>query len=234
MEFREKISSEYQRIETIVKEKNPLIEGAIRDGVLNEEAYLASKHKCCFILNEPYDDFDDEAEYGGGWEFSVILSYWEPDQGRRDSTLARCAAITYSINHDFCDTKNLTAEQLKEGLRMCCWINLNKAPSRSTTIQNASFKKKAELWSPVVHLQLLDANPDIIIFGNTWDMPFHEYPFTDVDSTLKKYTDETGKWWAAITNTTDGKVHVNTYHPGRKGIEYENMVVNGIKDFLDR
>jgi len=234
MEFSEKISSEYQRIESIVKEKNPLIEGAIRDGVLNEDAYLASKHKCCFILNEPYDDFDDEAEYGGGWEFSVILSYWEPDQGRRDSTLARCAAITYSINHDFCDTKNLTAEQLKEGLRMCCWINLNKAPSRSTTLQDASFRKKAELWSPVVQLQLLDANPDIIIFGNTWDMPYYDYPYSDVADTLKKYTDETGRWWAEITRTTDGRLHVNTYHPGRKGIEYESMVIDGIKDFLDR
>lgn len=232
MEFREKISSEYQRIETIVKEKNPLIEGAIRDGVLNEDAYNSSKHKCCFVLKEPFDEFDDESEYGGGWDFSVILSTWEPDKGRRDSTLTRCAAIAYSINHDFCNTKDLSPEQLKEGLSLCCWINLNKAPSRSTTIQDASFVQKAELWSPVVQLQLLDANPDIIIFGNTWDMPFHEYPFTDLDSTLKKYTDETGKWWAAITNTTDGKVHVNTYHPGRKGIEYEDMVINGIKDFL--
>lgn len=54
-----------------------------------------------------------------------------------------------------------------------------------TTLQNASFKKKVELWSPVIHLQLLDASPDIIIFGNTWDMPYHEYPYSDDSSTLK-------------------------------------------------
>ena len=64
MEIKEKISIEYQRIESIVTEENPLIDGAIKDGVLNENVYRHSKHKCCFILKEPFDDFDDEAEYG--------------------------------------------------------------------------------------------------------------------------------------------------------------------------
>lgn len=36
MEIKEKISIEYQRIESIVTEENPLIDGAIKDGVLND------------------------------------------------------------------------------------------------------------------------------------------------------------------------------------------------------
>jgi len=236
MDIKEKISNEYQRIESIVLEENPLIDGAIEDGILDENTYRNSKYKCCFVLKEPFDEYDEEGVYGGDWGLSSILSTWdtEKDKGNRGYTLSRIAAITYSINNDFCDTEGLTSQQLKEGLRMCCLINLNKAPSRNTTPLDASFKKKVELWSPVIHLQLLDSDPDIIIFGNTWDMPFYKYPFTDDQSTKKKYTDELGKWWAELTRTTDGRVHVNTYHPGRKGIEYERMVIHGVKDFLDQ
>ena len=50
MDIKEKISLEYQRIENIVTEENPLIDGAIKDGILNENAYGHSKQKCCFIL----------------------------------------------------------------------------------------------------------------------------------------------------------------------------------------
>lgn len=40
----------------------------IYDGVVDAEAYLASKPKVMWILKEPYDDFDAEGmPAGGGW-----------------------------------------------------------------------------------------------------------------------------------------------------------------------
>ena len=40
----------------------------IYDGLVDAEAYLASKPKVMWILKEPYDDFDAEGmPAGGGW-----------------------------------------------------------------------------------------------------------------------------------------------------------------------
>ena len=116
MGINDKINAEFERVETIIQQRNPELY-PIYDGILDQKYYTASKHKCCFILKEPYDYFDEETVSGGGWSFSDIIDTIRQKEGRRDSTISRCAAIAYSINHDFCETENLTGGQIVEGFK---------------------------------------------------------------------------------------------------------------------
>lgn len=229
--IKDDIKAEFERVESIVQQRNPDLY-PIYDGILDQASYSASRYKCCFMLKEPYDYFDEETVSGGGWSFSEVIDVLSQREGRRDSTVSRCAAIAYSINHDFCETDDLTKDQIVDGLKACCWINLSKTPARSATTVNSGYIEEVELWSPLVRLQLLDANPDIIVFGNTFDLPYHEYPYQEMGGSSKTYYDENGRWYAELTKTIEGKIQVNTYHPSRKGPEYESMIVNGVKDFI--
>ncbi len=63
----------------------------IYDGVVDAEAYLASKSKVMWILKEPYDDFDAEGmPAGGGW--TMFKDFGEGDTlAKAVNRNARCA-----------------------------------------------------------------------------------------------------------------------------------------------
>jgi len=227
-----KINTEFQRVGAIVNLENPEVEPII-DGFIDESAYNKSKYKCCFILKEPYDDFDEGKPFGGGWSFSDVLEKWDiNDSSGRQSTSIRVAAIVYSINHGFCDTKNLNPEQLKEGFAACYWINLSKTPAYSATRYNKELKRKVKLWSQVVHDQLIQANPDIMLFGYTWDWYYLDFPYNERFDSMKAYPENSSKPKVRIFKAGEDKISVDAYHPGIKNLDYETLIISSIKDYL--
>lgn len=227
-----KINAEFQRVSTIINSQNSLVE-PILDGFIDESSYNNSKYKCCFILKEPFDDFENDKPCGGGWSFRNILEKWNlNDSVNRSSTFSRVNAIVYSINHGFCDTENLTSSQLKQGFAACYWINLNKTPAYASTINNKELKDIVKLWAPMVHDQLVQANPDIIIFGNTGDWYYLDFPYKEKLETIKSYTANSSSANLSILKAGEDKLLVDAYHPGRKTLEYETQIISSLKDYM--
>ncbi len=228
-----KISAEFERVSAIETAKNPYLDGCIMDGIIDESAYMNSRKKCCFILKEAYDDFDNEELIGGGWSFSNILKKWDISAPiYRRSSLSRVSALVYSFNHGFCDTPELTSEQLRQGFAACYWVNLSKTPAKTATPYNQALKERVKLWSQLVQYQLIHANPDIILFGNTWDWHFLDYPYHDTPNSIKSYHMGNNKPLVRINRTDEGKIQVDAYHPGRKGMVYESQIISSLKDYL--
>jgi len=227
-----KIITESIRVSSIVTLDNPAI-APITDGFIEESTYNNSKYKCCIILKEPFDDFDEGEPCGGDWSFSNIFKKWDINAPiNRQNSISRVSAIVYSINHDFCDTKNLTSEQLKEGFAACYWINLSKTPAYSATRYNKELKRKVKLWSQVVHDQLIQANPDIMLFGYTWDWYYLDFPYNEKFDSMKAYPENSSKPKVRILKAGEDKISVDAYHPGRKNLDYETLIISSIKDYL--
>lgn len=228
-----KIISRFKEQERTEILMNPNLEGCIADGPIDEEAYDAANIKVCWILKEAYDDSVDGRPAGGGWGYTaeVIEAWYEKDLVARNSTLSRVGAITFSLNNGYCDTEDLTDDEIIEGLKQTYWINLNKTPAFSTT--NRNFPHRTKNWASIVELQVQDAHPDIIIFGNTWD-DIEEYPYITIEESTKEYLCEDESYVAVnISTTEEGIIEVNAYHPGMKSIEYETHMINSIQDYLD-
>lgn len=226
------IKTEFQRVSKIIDSQNSLVE-PILDGFIDESSYNNSKYKCCFILKEPFDDFENGNPYGGGWAFKNILEKWNlEDSVNRSGTFSRVNAIVYSINHGFCDTEDLTSEQLKQGFASCYWINLSKTPAYTSTKNNKELKDKVKLWAPMVHDQLVQANPDIMLFGNTWDWYYLNFPYEEKLDTIKSYPENSSSPKVRILKAGEEKLSVDAYHPGRKSIEYETQIISSLKDYM--
>lgn len=192
----------------------------IYDGIIDIDSYLSSKLKIAWILKEPYDDED---ECGGGWSLSESIqediSKNKPKSFNR--TLKMIAKISYSLFNNFCsfDDSNFPGEN------NCCWkslkqiaiININKLPAHRTS---GDMSIEYSNWKPILFWQLYLYNPNIIIFGNTYnyfadDLRLGEkYKFSDSSYFLIK----------------DKQLFIDVYHPARKGKDYFNDIVDIVKN----
>ena len=187
----------------------------IYDGVNDIASYLESSPKIMWVLKEPYDIISEGKASGGGWSIFDLYN--------RESVRPTLQVIAYTIYgylksvqwpemgsiHD-----NL---EILDVLKQIAYINISKMPSK-TVSNNDTIGRLYKYWEPVLHKQFLLYNPDVIIFGNTYDH-FEHY---SVGHTLEPIyqDDETGLRVYSYLN----KLLLSAYHPRQRKMTREKYV----------
>lgn len=138
-------------------------DGFVRDGVVSEEDYLASKPKIAFILKEVNDPD------GGGWDLRQFIA-----EGGRSQTWNNVTRWVHGIrnrksipNWDF--YSEITSAFRVETLKSICAINLKKSPGAHTA-DNASLNSIANEDRAYIQQQFEIYDPDMTICGGTGDL----------------------------------------------------------------
>ena len=216
----------FSAIESSELQKYPLISCCMKDGILYPKVYDKSPLKFVVALKEPYADWDEESAAPKDCDFDffdIVRDLKRHYDVGLNKTWLKVAAIACSLKNNASYTESLSYDQVVEGLSCVAWINLSKTPWRTTTTMNAAYKKRAALWEPVVKEQLLQASPDIVFYGNTWDSsavnPIEpKVPWSgDFCSDQKQYayTSQSGKKFRILISRyrNTKKILVNGYHP---------------------
>jgi hypothetical protein len=199
----------------------------ITDGVINVEKYLNSKYRICWVLKEPYDNI------GGGWSLTERMNddslckhdvigspSWEP-----------LALVTYSLLNGFLPYTELLRRDISEmalSFQNIAYINIGKI-SADTKSYEYDIANKYKFWKPILHWQLKQYDPQIIIFGYTFQHFQKDLGILDnevINNNLVGYT---------IKNK---KIYLRAYHPAAR-VNKENyiqdiinVVKNNIKSIL--
>lgn len=151
-----------EQIQKIAKGINPEI-GAIWDGIGDIDAYIHSSPKVAWILKEPYDKEISE----NGWSHFEYLKELSVNDINTKLTWKRVNSVMYCLRHNtnFDESSIISKNYLSE----VAWLNMSKLSGESTS-RNGQYKKHLKEWLPILKLQVNAYNPDIIIFGNTFDL----------------------------------------------------------------
>lgn len=199
------------------KEINPTV-GPIWDGVADIQAYLHSSPKVAWILKEPYD-IEPSKE---GWSHPDLLSKLTLVDIDSKLTWRRVNETMFAIrNHCLFNEETLIdANYLKD----IAWLNLSKMPGAS--ISDGSYKRDYHrYWSGILKKQVEAYNPEILIFGNTFDICKKELFPNGIE--LKK------KNPLVHVYTSEGRLILFSFHPGYWGVDdasYVNSIMKEIHE----
>jgi hypothetical protein len=198
-------------------EKDETTYKPITDGVIDSEKYLKSKYRICWVLKEPYDDV------GGGWSLTEklkqndVLQQWV----KGSATWEPLVMITYSLLNGFIPYEILKHDisELAPSFQQIAYMNVGKI---SADTKSGNMAKEYEYWKPLLHWQLKQYAPQIIIFGNT-------FGHFQKDLNIR---DEEFKGRASEPYIIkDGTLYINAYHPAQRTISKE-AYVQGIIDVV--
>lgn len=196
----------------------------IYDGILDIERYSQSKFKIMWVLKEPYDYIDEDGNpSGGGWHFrDALLPKEKIENFDRFSrkTYEPIIYATYSILNGFPDstTMDLISENptMLEALKSIAYINIKKTPGLTKTsdaVLYSAYKENQEILEQQIEL----ANPDIIIFGNT----FKYFSFDFLTRPLIKYDQFS-------YTSYENRLLISAYHPAQMSYskwDYINEII---------
>ena len=220
------MDSLFSQIEASELKKYPLLSCCMRDGVLFPEAYKKASLKMAFILKEPYASWDDKSNspMDCDYDFFDIIRdlkyHYEHDLNK---TWLKVSAIAYALKNKTEYTEDLSYEQVVEGLSCVAWINLSKTPWKTTTKMDAAYKERVAVWEPVVKAQFAEIAPDIVFYGNTWELSYVNPIEPEVswqtgfcsDEKKYEYKSEGGNTYKIFIShyRNTNKILVNGYHP---------------------
>lgn len=196
----------------------------IYDGIADEEAYLQSPLKVAWVLKEPYDDFTKANKpAGGGW--SLVKDAFYKSDAWKNPVWQKVAYVMYGFRHglnwDELPWIRENHEVINE-IKSVAWINVSKMPGYKVSSDRA-ISNAYSVWKDVIRFQLETYNPDVIIFGKT----FH--CFRDSYGNPEPQVLNDNVWYYNIA----GKHLLDTYHPGRKGGEYVNALIDALTSIRD-
>ena len=205
----------------------------IYDGIADEDGYLKSKLKVAWVLKEPYDWIDEEGgPGGGGWSIvkDCFLKHdenWVTKEGRNqwvNPVWQKVAYIMYGFRHSkhWADMDWIRDNpSMMDEIKSIAWINVNKMPAHTNSCDGNYRWLYENVWKDVVKKQLDIYSPDVIIFGYT----FHCFK----DSYGTSLVEVSSNDW--VNHYRVGKLHLlDTYHPGRKGGEYVDDVIDMLNE----
>ena len=143
----------------------------ITDGVADADAYLASNPKVMWVLKEPYDELDNDQPQGGGWSITEDC-FAKIEQKSVALTWHNIVYVMYGIRHGIKWDKIPNIRQDKSitnVLKEIAYINVSKMPNRSVT-KDSELRRFYETWKYILWKQINLYNPDIIIFGATFQL----------------------------------------------------------------
>lgn len=208
----------------------------ITDGLYSAECYLNSSPRILWILQEPYDDSDDNGQpYGGGWSLPV-------DTYNKDDTWKN-ATMQYIIYSMFAFYNHYKYEELdwlrdnptmQEVLKRIAYINVGKMPAYPTTPTNRVADCYA-IWKNILLEQISLYKPNFIIFGGTFDVFKKDLFGEESPSVLRKYIKDDINY-INVYKMND-VIMLSAYHPKArkpKGIRkhnYINCIIEALCDF---
>ncbi len=148
---------------------NNIIE-PITDGVCDFEGYLKSNPKIMWILKEPNGQNEDGNIEGGGWSI-VETGFRDIEATAKQPTFQKIIYIMYGYlngckyyDMDFVRDNH----EMVKVMHNIAYLNVSKMPGNSkstpTNIENCY-----QQWKPILDKQIETYNPDVIIFGNTFE-----------------------------------------------------------------
>ena len=199
----------------------------IYDGIADEQAYLKSKPKVAWVLKEPYDDISQNTNKpeGGGW--SLPKDCFKKDDAWKNPVWQKIAYIMYAFRKHMRweDMKNISDEpQMINVIYEVAYINISKMPNKKTSDSRYIEQQYANVWQSVIKKQLAVYDPDIIIFGNTFNCFLNDpkgniFKDASKDEKLSKKLTEKGGWSVDYLRCGRKRL-ISAYHPARKGPDY--------------
>lgn len=221
---------------------NPIYDGLLGD----EKEWKKAKYKIMWVLKEPYDDFTEikKQPCGGDWSFydeiaeaDVKDDNYFPFGKKRKSknTWLNMLYVSYGIleekedlKNEFCEAENKQDDL--DILKKIAVINMSKMPGPIKTI-NSELQKKFLFWKDVVIEQIHSYNPNIIIFGGTFEFFKEEEKNLGLKSNqspcFEEYESNKHK---SIIYKTKNAILIDTFHPMRINHKCANLILKGIKD----
>ena len=229
------LADEQKRIDEYVKRfypKKSKDREPILDGITDNERYLNSKPKICWVLKEPYDEKKGK---GGGFDLRKMLTDdLEKENHNFGKTWTPIGYISYSLLNDFLPynqlmkiDKNIAMKSLMD----ISYINCGKMPAKfQTSSPYKSVKTEYRIQAPILLWQLLKYDPDVIIFGNTLSHFKNDLRIGDSD-------------YKRIRNVNEnyimkyGKLFLDVYHPAVREStisekDYFNSIINTVKKYM--
>ena len=150
----------------------------IYDGVADTKSYLLTKPKVMVVLKEPYDDTSKDdlgriIPYGGGWDFPLLLKKQSEAHVWPNRTWQRVIYAIYGFRNGkhYSEMDYIRNDpEMGDVLLDTCWINLSKMPGLTSSSDNKWRKAFDDNWKDIFVEQVNLYNPDVIIFGGTFDL----------------------------------------------------------------
>ena len=197
----------------------------IKDGVADLNGYLTSNLKVAWILKEPWDDEDaNHCPKGGGWSLvNDCFNHLTLESHKKNPVWQKVAYVMYGFrnNQKWNDMPWIRnkPEMLYE-IRSVAWLNACKMPGGKVSSDFNIHKGYINVWRPVLKEQLKVYNPDVIIFGKTFQHFCEEF---EHKKKIEKYCNQILDFYIA-----GDQILIDTYHPGRKGGAYVDALVNAL------
>lgn len=190
----------------------------IIDGIIDQQKYSASKYKIMWILKEGNVSEEDKAN-------NVAINLctgFSSDHHRKNAlsvpTFRKMIYATYGILNPETEWSDVpyANEGAYEAMLQAAYININKYPAGSVSDFNAIKLAYTENKKVLIE-QIKECNPNIIIFGGTWNY-FESEDLESIDwnvsSCETKYVDEAHKGTTTTYFTVSPtKLCINAYHP---------------------
>lgn len=201
----------------------------ITDGIIDLEKYQDARFKILWILKEPYCEGDGT---GGGWDLKndIRLKKTIYDFGKSKRTFKPMTYIAWGIFNNFCLYENMDDVEddpsMLNALKSIAYINVKKLPG-FTTSQSSVIEAAYREYKDILHKQIEDYAPDIIIGGSTLYNFFQQFDFTRDDLKEKGSINYIAK---------NNKLYIEAYHPATTGVsirEYCNDIIETVKEWVD-
>lgn len=193
----------------------------IPDGVMISNLYFKNNIRLAWFLKEPYDEPDGT---GGGWSYFDMFKkknlYLEEFKKNHKTTWHPIIYISYSIFNNFPKWSDM--DYIRESHEMCeivkqvAFINSQKLPSKSVTKSYFNeLNESIKLYSDLLIRQIDLLNPNVLIFGNTFNI-FSKIininesdlvTFNSIKYVIKK-----------------GNLYISAYHPAQRQVKRENYI----------
>ena len=214
-------------IENVAREKGVTKNNClpIKDGVADLSGYANSKLKVAWILKEPWDDEDENHNpKGGGWSLiNDCFNNLTSESYKKNPVWQKVAYVMYGFrnNQKWNDMPWIRnkPEMLNE-IRSIAWLNISKMPGGKVSSDVYIGNAYRDIWQPVLQAQLEAYQPDVIIFGKTFQ---HCHDKFVKKVKIEKYCNSMLDFYVA-----DDKVLIDTYHPGRKGGLYVDALIDAL------
>ena len=202
----------------------------IFDGVANVNDYLQSSPKIMWILKEPYDYINEETKKpeGGGW---TLMEDLEKESAKPlvqplPRTVQRVIYATAGIseNMEYDNMEYYYQPNMYKYLFQIAYINLSKMPAGT---RSGDMTEKYLVWKDIILGQVKLYDPEVIIFGNTF-----QYMREDLCIKENDYVSSYSGWVNIYKK--DGRLFADAYHPGIicSTKQYVNTMIKIIRDNL--
>lgn len=146
----------------------------IYDGVVDAEAYLASKPRIMWILKEPYDDFDDKGTpQGGGWTMfmdfgagDTLANALNRNAALRNVTYASYAIQSGATSYSVLPWITDAPKEYERAIKSIAYANIGKMPGQTTTPAD-HLQKICKEWKNILFRQIELYDPEVIIVCGT-------------------------------------------------------------------